>query len=280
MSFKRRVISLVLTSAISIGGYEYITNRVAAMNNEKIIEISKNLKDGESYTDLIVDSLKTMFNETSSFRVMSGEIELNHTYKYKEGKVVLTIPILNKEVTLLDPEIVKSCKATAMFDYDIKSLSNTIVEKGEGNTIKILVDYPTLNKESVKRKQDSLIIDTENTKTNFDAKIKLLGQSVYSELKETMDARAMRGLEDSFDRESPKKIEELYLTDVEKAKELEQHTISSLDGLVNGFLKKILNTIDNVPNDLEFVIELKDNNQVVNNENNINTENNVNSEEI
>lgn len=255
MSFKKKLLSMVLVSAISIGGYEYVKNEFFNKDIEKIID---NLGSDESNIDIIVDSLKSSFNDCGKYEVLSGEVSLDHIYKYKEGKVTMTVPIINKKITLLDPEIIKSCTATAMFDFDIESLSNSDVQKVDENTVKILIDYPTLDKESVKRKEGSLVIDTENTKTNFDAKMAMMGQSVYSKLKETMDARATRGMEDDFDKESPNKIMEIYNSDEEKIKELEESAIASVNSLTNGFLKNIIESTDISTDSLNFVVELKE----------------------
>lgn len=257
MSFKKKATSLVLTATLSIGGYIIVTNKIADAKDSKHKEIVENLGENESHIEVLEDTINASFNKAGSFEVMRGELKINHTYKYKEGKKTFKIPFTNKRVTILDPEMIKSGSGIALFDFDIESLSECEALVMDDNTLKILIPYPTLDKEKVKRKEGSFELDESKTSNNFSAKVRLIGQSIYTELKETMDARATRGLEDDFDRISPDKIDEVYKTNNDKIYELETKTIASMDALMNGFVKNVMTSLG-YSEDVKIVVEFKD----------------------
>lgn len=257
MSFKKKATSLVLTATISIGGYIIVTNKIADAKDSKHKEIVENLGENESHIEVLEDTINASFNKSGSFEVMSGELKINHTYKYKEGKKTFKIPFTNKRITILDPEMVKSGSGIALFDFDIESLSDCEVTVVDDNTLKIALPYPVLDSEKVKRKEGSFELDESKTTNNFSAKLRLIGQSIYTELKETMDARATRALEDDFDRISPEKIDEVYKTNNDKIYELETKTVASMEALMNGFVKKVLSA-KGESEDVNIVIELKE----------------------
>lgn len=257
MSFKKKATSLIVTATLSIGGYVVVTNKIADAKDSKHKEIVENLGENESHIEAVVESLNSSFNKAGSFEVLEGDIELNHTFKYKEGKKTFKIPFTEKRITLLDPEMVKTGSAIALFDFDIESLSECEAVKIDENTVEILVPYPELDEDKVKRKEGSFKLDESKTTNNFDAKLRLISQSIYTELKETMDARATRALEDDFDKIAPEKIKEVYKKDMDKVYELETKTVASVDALVNGFVKKFLTNLG-VSENYEVVVKLKE----------------------
>lgn len=257
MSLKKKALSIVVTATLSIGGYVFVCNKISNASSSKYNEIVKNMEANESYTEAVVESLNTSFNKAGSYKVMNGDIELNITYKHKEGRKTFKIPFTNKKITLLDPEIIKSGSAIALFDFDIESLKECEAIMIDDKNIEVLVPYPVLNEKSVKRKNGSFVLDMENSSNNFDAKLKMVSQSIYSELKETMDARATRGLEDKFDTDAPAIIKDIYTEDMDRVYELEVKTIASIDYLINGFLKNILDSLG-VSEEYNINVKLKE----------------------
>lgn len=262
MAIKNKIIPFLLTASISMGGGIYISHRYNESKNKQFNEAVDKLVSDESYTEMVLESLKTSFNSDSRFEVMSGDLKINHTYKYKEDPITWNNIFTGKEETIFEPTIIKSGSAVVLFDYEIESLDDCEItvdnrkENGNKNvyTINILAPYPVLDESSVHRQKDSFQIDEANTSINFDAKMKLMGQSIYTKYKETMDARATRGLEDDIDRIMPEKISKIYQDDQDKIYELESSTVNSIYKLVNAILGDVLVNIDK---NSEFEINVK-----------------------
>lgn len=157
MSIKSKLILFSLTVTLSMGGGMYISHKLNDSKNKQYNESVEKLASDESYIELIVDSLKTSFNNAGKFEVMSGELEINHTYKYIEDSITFKNILTGKEETIFEPTIVKSGSATALFDFDIESLNDCEINVQNNNsditTIEILVPYPKLDEESVHRKK-------------------------------------------------------------------------------------------------------------------------------
>lgn len=258
MSIKNKLILFSLTVTLSMGGGIYISHKFNDSKNKQYNESVEKLASDESYIEVVVDSLKTSFNNTGKFEVMNGELQINHTYKYIEDPITFKNVFTGKEETIFEPTIIKAGSAIALFDFDIESLNDCEIKvqnsKSDDVTIEILVPYPKLDEESVHRKKDSFDLDKSKTSISFSAKVKLIGQSVYTKYKETMDARATRGLEDDIDRITPSKIQEAYETDKDRIYELESKTVNSVHALADGFLTNILKSVGVSEN---FKIEVK-----------------------
>lgn len=262
MSFKSKLTAFLLVIMISMGGGVYISNRYHNSKNKDYNEMTDKLSSGESYSEIVLDSLKTSFNEYGKFEVLNGSLKIKHTYKYTEDPITFTNIFTGKEETIFEPTIIKSGSANVLFDFDIESLAEcevSIVEDIENNKtiFKILVPYPKLDVDSVRREKDSFNLDEANSSISFSAKVKMIGQSIYTKYKETMDARATRGLEDSIDKISVDRIKEVYENDSDYIYDLESKTIKSIESLVNGLLSKILEANKNIK-DFEVDIKLKE----------------------
>lgn len=261
--FKKKIITYLLTISLSAGGGMYLSHKFSESNNDSSDFVNEQLETEESYTEIILDSLKTEFNENTRFEVMRGELEVNHTSKYTENSIDYTNSYTGKKESFFKPTITKSGSAIAVFDFDIESLSECDINVDKvdvGGAYKYVVDiavpYPVLDESSVHRKKDSFKLDESKTSINFDAKLQLIGQAIYTKKKETMDARATRKLEDEIDENSSSKIKEAYSTNTEKIKELEDATIESVYRLTNGLVGNVLKSIDTT-NEFEINVKMK-----------------------
>lgn len=244
MKFVKKIklvlITVLITAITSTGIILHIRHNTS---NSKNSEVEESLKVTKSYTEIIAESLKLNLKEGGNLRVATLDTEMYKAVVYEDDDITMKIPLTNKEITINDPSMTKAGWCVVLGDFFIDKLNDTEVVIRDENNIDLLVPYPTLDEKSTRRKADTFKIDEKVSTVNFDGYIRMLGQALWVDLKETMDARAVRKLEDKIDTDASSELNKVYSTEADKIYELETKTLHSMESFKNGLIQTILNAV-------------------------------------
>lgn len=152
-AYMRLIIGSAFGVIILLGGLimQFQNNKIDQLKDELYLKKQNEQRATDYYESTInIKTIRSEFNTLRKYTVQRGKVNMDHTYRYTTDGAFG----VKKEVTL---------KGRGQVAYDINIRFDTaVVSSADGKNIKIQIQKPYVDEESVKLLENSLIMDEEN----------------------------------------------------------------------------------------------------------------------